>query len=188
MIDLQVRNHLVSLNKDAVSQKLWIQGAHDVSYPSQNTFFAVCSVALSCQSEILCIFYFCNLAHYKRSERIPSFSQAALTDLVNSLIVQLAFLIPERYKTSLDLSSVRFGRLRQDVLSLDDALNLLRDLHSLVPAYLHCVVSGLQDLEDRDDVQHARDLLCVLDALVDMHRNDAGAPSKRSRRNSQKGT
>ncbi|KAL8707817.1 MAG: hypothetical protein Q9225_007699, partial [Loekoesia sp. 1 TL-2023] len=151
MIDFQVQKRLVSWNKESNSNTLWIQGPYDVSSPSQNTLTAVCMVALSRQSDIPCISHFCNINPPAHSPNSRSSHQGALMDMVKSLVIQMAFLIPATFVTTIDFSSQRLEKLRQDALSIDDALNLLRDLRSLAPPYLHCVIDGAQDLEDRDD-------------------------------------
>lgn len=47
-------------------------------------------------------------------------------------------------------------------------MELLRDLRSLVSPYLHCVISGVECLEDRNDEAQIRNLSCVLDTLTNM--------------------
>lgn len=103
--------------------------------------------------------------------------QEALMDMVKSLTIQLAFLILGSFVTRVDFSSKRLGKLQQDALSVDDALNLLHGLRSLAPPYLHCVVDGVQDLEDRDDLQQTRNFSYLLNTLVTMHENNAAATS-----------
>ena len=51
-------------------------------------------------------------------------------------------------------------------------VQLLSDLRSVGPPYLHCVISGIEVLEDRDDMQHTHDLFRVLDALTNIHERE----------------
>ena len=173
MIDPQVQSRILSWNKDKNSSNLWIQGPHDVSNLSQNTLTAVCLVALSRQNDIPCIFYFCNLNTNETGTSASPIHREVLKDMVESLIVQLALFLPERIVTEVDLSSKRFESLQSDTFSIKDAIQQLCDLRSLVPQYLHWIISGVQHLEDRDDVEHTRDLLCVLDTLASMQERNA---------------
>lgn len=88
--------------------------------------------------------------------------------MAKSLTIQLVCLLPATILSTLDLSSDRFEKLQHDSGSLDDAVELLRDLRSLVPPYLHCIVSGFEGLEDRDDKEQTRNLSYVLNTLTSM--------------------
>ncbi|KAL8744862.1 MAG: hypothetical protein Q9190_002936 [Brigantiaea leucoxantha] len=100
-----------------------------------------------------------------------------LLDMVKSLIVQLALLLPERFVTRLDLSSARFQKLH-GACGIEDTILLLRDLRSLIPKYFHCIICGLQELEDRNDAQLSRDLLHVVTTLATLHEDKAMSVSR----------
>ncbi|KAI4139375.1 MAG: hypothetical protein L6R39_006320 [Caloplaca ligustica] len=177
MIDAQVQRRLLQWNKDPNNRNLWIQGPYEVSNPSQNTLTAVCLVALSRQNDIPCVFYSCALTPENRGHNAQWSSGRALSDMVKSLAVQLIFLLPEKFISTRNFALDRFERLQHELLDIDDTLDLLQDLRSLVPPYLHCVVSGVQYLEDRDDKQHSRNLLRVLSTLTGQHKQSAEAAS-----------
>lgn len=101
--------------------------------------------------------------------------------MVKSLAVQLVFLLPQLFMSTRDFALNRFERLQHNILDIDDILDLLQDLWSLVPPYLHCVISGVQHLEDREDEQHSRNLLRVLSVLTGEHKHSAEADSHMNR-------
>ncbi|KAL9045746.1 MAG: hypothetical protein Q9214_001262 [Letrouitia sp. 1 TL-2023] len=173
MIDLEVQKHLRFWSKEPILNGLWIQGPHDVLNPSQNTLTAVFLVALSKKNGIPCVFYFCDLTAHTSSGSPQTYCQRALMKMVKSLTIQVASLIPASFGTTLDLSLARLEKLREDALKIDEVLNLFGDLRSLAPPYLHCVISGLQDLEDRDDVKQTQNLSCVLTTLTRIRKIDA---------------
>jgi hypothetical protein len=55
MTHTEIKDHISAWIKASTNRRLWIQGPHDVSNPSQNTLTAVCLVALSNQNDIPCI-------------------------------------------------------------------------------------------------------------------------------------
>jgi hypothetical protein len=102
-------------------------------------------------------------------------------DMLKSLIVQMVLFMPEIVDTLFDLSPARFKTLELEAFSVDETLQLLSDLRSVGPPYLYCVISGIEVLEDRDDMQHTHDLFRVLDTLTSIHeRETAIAPGEAS--------
>ena len=167
-VDSQIRNRLLSWTEDVKSNRLWIQGPSGTPQPSQNRLTAVCLTALSRQNHIPCISYFCSPDH-SRPMCAASYNDA-LKAMLASLITQLTLLLPDNFTTLLDLSSARFDALKSDDNPLwNSGLELLYDLRTLAPKYLHCIVDGIQVLENRSDFQHTQNLsnlilkLCTLD-------------------------
>ncbi|KAL8649651.1 MAG: hypothetical protein Q9210_004275 [Variospora velana] len=175
MIDAEVQRQLFQWNKDPSFNNLWIQGPHEVSNPSQNTLAAVCLVALSRQNDIPCVFFFCALTPVDRGDNGQWSTERALMNMVKSLAIQLIFLLPETFVSMRNLSLNRFERLQNDLLGIEGTLDLLQDLRSLVPPYLHCVISGIEHLEDRGDEQHSRNLLRVLSTVTGGYKHSARA-------------
>jgi len=162
-IHAQVHGRLLRWTKEPRRDRLWIQGPHGVSSPSQNTLTAVSLVALSRQTEIPCLWYFCSL---KNGPPAAPFSYpGALMDMLRSLITQLALLLPDQFSSLSDLSSTRLSRLERDDVTVEDALDLLRDLRMLAPSYLHCIIDSVQILENRNDPQYTQSFLRVLARL-----------------------
>ncbi|KAI4145955.1 MAG: hypothetical protein LQ341_002229 [Variospora aurantia] len=174
MIDVEVQRRLLQWNRDPGFNNLWIQGPHEVSNPSQNTLAAVCLVALSRQNDIPCVFFFCALTPVDWGDNGQSSTERALMDLVKSLAIQLIFLLPETFVSMRNLSLNRFERLQDGLLGIEGTLDLLQDLRSLVPPYLHCVISGIEHLEDRGDEQHSRKLQRVLSTVIGGYQHSAG--------------
>lgn len=169
MVHTEIKSHITAWIRSATHRRLWIQGPHDVSSPSQNTLTAVCLVALSSQKDIPCISYFCDMRLGESPENAIFYRRQELIDMLRSLIVQMVLIMPEVVDTLLDFSPARFETLEQEAFSIDDVIQLLYDLRSVGPPYLHCIISGIEVLEDRDDIQHTQDLLRVLDAFTTIH-------------------
>ncbi|KAI4167237.1 MAG: hypothetical protein LQ343_007373 [Gyalolechia ehrenbergii] len=87
---------------------------------------------------------------------------------IHELYVVVFEFLTEKFTSWSRSSWKRFEKLQHDSGSLDDAVELLRDLRSLVPPYLHCIVSGFEGLEDRDDKEQTRNLSYVLNTLTSM--------------------
>ncbi|CAJ2509403.1 Uu.00g144290.m01.CDS01 [Anthostomella pinea] len=169
-IDHHVKRRIDAWTTSQQSDSIWLQGPHEISHPSQNTLTAVCLVALSNNSDIPCLSYFCSLeVHASGHPRIPS-CRDMLLDLVKSFIVQLLLLLPEQVGDTTSLSPERFAKLVDPGVELDDALSLLHDLRAHAPPYLHCVIEAAQEVEDRSDSKHTRNLLRVLRELVESPR------------------
>lgn len=175
MIDVEVQRRLLQWNRDPGFNNLWIQGPHEVSNPSQNTLAAVCLVVLSRQNDIPCVFFFGALTPVDWGDNGQSSTERALMDMVKSLTIQLIFLLPETFVSMRNLSLNRFERLQNGLLGIEDTLELLQDLRSLLPPYLHCIISGIEHLEDRGDEQHSRKLLRVLSTVIGGYQHSARA-------------
>ena len=138
MTHTEIKDHITAWIKAFTDRRLWIQGPHDVSNPSQNTLTAACLVALSNKNDIPCISHFCNLCLGESPESAVSTLRQELMDMLKSLIVQMVLIMPGIVDTQLDLSPARFKTLELEAFSVDDALQLLSDLRSVGPPYLHC--------------------------------------------------
>lgn len=78
----------------------------------------------------------------------------ALVSMVYSVIIQLIWLLPEKFSTGIDLSPDRFRLLDRSIEMLPRALLLMEDLLTIVPRLLVVILDGLQLCEDgRDDEQ-----------------------------------
>ncbi|KAI1131428.1 hypothetical protein F5Y10DRAFT_233646 [Nemania abortiva] len=159
------------------SDKLWIQGLHEVSHPSQNTLTSVGLVALANNSRIPCLSYFCSLGVYDSPETSSMSCEEMLRDLLKSLIVQLLLMLPNDIETTMpNLSTRRFERLLDPHFNVEEAVLLFRDLRGLGPSYMHCVIDAIQELEDRSDSAHTKNLLRVLREIA----NPFGGSDKHS--------
>ena len=163
MIDTQVRNHLLLWTEGTKPDRLWIQGPSGTSRPSQNQLTAVCLTALSRQNKIPCISYFC--CPNQGRTMFKAFHSDALKEMLGSIVTQPTLLLPERFTSSLDLSPTRYAILKSENPRIESFLELLRDLRTLGPKHLHCILDGVQILENRSEPQHTRDLLSLMHTL-----------------------
>lgn len=166
-VDSEVKRRIDDWIVDPLGKTIWIQGPHDVARGSQNTLTAACLIALSGQSSIPSIFYFCSLKAPPYSASSCLSCKEVLSDMIKSLTVQLLLLAPENIITELDLSSSRLAQLLDPNLGAEAALQIFIDVRTLAPPYLHCMVEGAQELEDRADPRHTGVLFRALHELTD---------------------
>lgn len=164
-IDDQVKRRIDTWITNPCCEALWILGPHDVSHPSQNTLTAVCLIALSSRHDVPSLSYFCSLRTLSSlGSRLTH--KEILLDMIKSFIVQLLLRCPEHIATELDLSSSRFSMLMEPDVDIGMALELFFDVRTLAPRYMHCVIEAVQELEDRGDAQHTRQLQRALREIV----------------------
>lgn len=165
LVDRQVHRQLTVWLKDLTSRNLWIQGPHDVAKPSQNSMTAVSIVALSHENSIPTVSHFCSLSF----DNDPQLTRReALRAMLTSIIAQFVLFLPARGSTSTNLSVARFSSMAQNTPSIDELLQLIRDLRMAGPRYLHCVIDSIQTLEDRSDPAYTRDLLLTIATFCEL--------------------
>ena len=168
VVDARVADGLQSWTKSSKADKLWIQGPHDTTRPSQSTLTAVSLVALAKRHNIPIISYFCSIA--ESNSPGASMLSDSLSEMVSSLIVQMVPHLPSQFRSELDLSPSRLGLVTQGSGSISEKLDLLSDLRSLLPKFVICIIDCLQILEDRSDRPHTLLLrqvihrICTLDS------------------------
>lgn len=165
LVERQVHRQLTSWLQDFSSRNLWIQGPHGVPKPSQNSMTAVSIVALSHQNNIPTISYFCSL-NYETQSRLTR--RGALRAMLTSIIAQFVLFLPARGSTSVNFSLARFSSITQQTSTIDELLQLIRDLRMAGPRYLHCIIDNIQVLEDRSDPAYTRDLLMTIATLCEL--------------------
>ena len=166
-VDNQVKRHIDDWIINPLGKAIWIQGPHDVSRGSQNTLTAACLIAVSGQNSVPCIFYFCSLKTPPYSEPSCLSCQEILLDMIKSFTIQLLLLAPENIITELDLSPSRLAKLLDPNLDIKATLQIFLDVRTFAPPYLHCIVEGVQELEDRTDTGHTRFLFRALHEIID---------------------
>ncbi|KAF3401079.1 hypothetical protein DPV78_004951 [Talaromyces pinophilus] len=175
LVEQQIQRQLTVWLKDLSSRNLWIQGPHGVAKPSQNSMTAVSIVAVSHENNIPTISYFCSLSfdndpHLTRRE--------ALRAMLTSIIAQFVLFLPARGSTSMNLSVARFSSMAHNTPSIDELLQLIRDLRMAGPRYLHCIIDNIQILEDRSDPAYTRDLLLTIATFCELA-SDVAPPQTR---------
>lgn len=176
-VNPRVRQRIADWTSSGRSETLWVQGPRGVHSPSLNTLTAVCLLALSSRNEIPCLSYFCTLSSANAPSASELSPQKTLSNLIKSVITQIVLLLPDHLLTSSDLSPNRFKQLIKDEkdFDFDHALQLLHDLRSLIPAYLHCIIDGAQMLEDRENSLHTHHLQRALEELISVPWSEAEA-------------
>ncbi|KAI0141733.1 hypothetical protein GGR57DRAFT_508995 [Xylariaceae sp. FL1272] len=146
----------------ATSRTLWIDGPSVSLADFDNPLSSLASsvVELAEKAHVPVVSYFCNL---RRGETLQAGNdtreiQACLA-LTFALVRQLLELLEPQFETKVDLSEPRFSLLDGCILSWPEIIRLFRDLLSLMPDTLLCVIDGLHWLDDRST--H-----CYLDELV----------------------
>ncbi|KIW73051.1 hypothetical protein, variant [Phialophora macrospora] len=177
LLDSGVANRLQSWTKSDEADRLWIQGPRDTTRPSQNTLTAISLVALAKRHDIPLISYFCAIADDRHGAGLLPDS---LAEMVSSLILQMVAQLPSQFTTGLDLSPARLGLVDKSVGSISEKLDLIRDLRSLLPKFVICIIDCLQILEDRKDRAHTRLLQQVVYCLCtfDSDHEDAKTSTK----------
>jgi hypothetical protein len=165
LVERQVHRQLTFWLQDLSSRNLWIQGPHGVVKPSQNSMTAFSIVALSHENNIPTVSYFCSL----RYDSYPELTRRdALRAMLTSILAQFVLFLPTRGSTSVNLSLARFSSMAQKTPSIDELLRLIRDLRKAGPRYLHCIIDGIQILEDRSDPAYTKDLLLTIATLCEL--------------------
>ena len=135
-------------------QTLLIQGPFQASFPSRYTLMSAYLVSTARKADIPVIQYFLQHPGDRQTSTSGSDSDDETDNtaddgarLVYSLISQLLeFLPPGALESEFDFSSTRFASLSTSAEPLPVAISLLRDLLSIGPPLLFCVIDGLQFL------------------------------------------
>jgi len=124
------------------SRTLWIYGPSTTATPSdlsRTTSYVVSTVN---RLKIPLIAHSC--------QRLASKTDSLML-MAYSLVRQLIWLLPDKFRSNKDFGSSRFGLLNGHVDSLAKALVLIEDLLSMMPELLICVIDGFQFLDDDEE-------------------------------------
>ncbi|KAK8121709.1 hypothetical protein PG984_010379 [Apiospora sp. TS-2023a] len=131
-VDIQIKRRLEAWTSGLASNRIWIQGPHNVSHPSQNTLTAACLVGLANNAKVPCISYFASLQSRDPRGAYPS-TPEILLDMVKSLIIQLLLL--QQPNMTLGTQLMVFEKLLVRV-DLDNLRKVLREIINLGEAQL----------------------------------------------------
>ena len=127
------------------SRMLWIYGPPHTTKASDLSLTSAFVVSMITRSKLPLVAHRCQ----NSGSEIE-----ALISMIYSMLIQLIWLLPEKFSTDVDLSSDRFNQLDRSIGTLPHALLLMEDLLTLVPQLLVVVLDGVQLCEDgRDDEQ-----------------------------------
>ncbi|KAK7961727.1 uncharacterized protein PG986_002552 [Apiospora aurea] len=181
-VEIQVKRRLETWTSSLDSNRIWMQGPHDASHPSQNTLTAACLVGLANHNKIPFISYFGSLQQERDMYGRYLSPPEILLDMVKSLIVQL-LLIQDDPSTIVEVLTRDFEKLLGSAVDLDVPLDILRRLRALVPPYLLCVIESVQILEDRSNTSHTESLHKVLREVINL-----GQPQHHTQPQASEGT
>ncbi|KAI1643480.1 uncharacterized protein F4817DRAFT_368391 [Daldinia loculata] len=164
-----IKNRIYDWATSSHQDAIWIQGPHGAPYPSQNTLTAIFIKALSKDLEIPCVSYFCSLRLHGvplGQDGLSTLScQELLLEMVKSIVAQLANFLPRLIFRGVDPSIARIVSLINPEADISVALEILREIRNAAPLRLHCIIEGVQLLEDRSNLRHTQNLRRTLHEL-----------------------
>ena len=160
----EVLQRLVEWTKDDSSGRLWIDGptieAEDVDNPL--SILAAKFLDLASQSNVPTISYFCELRRGERPRSGVSRELQSVIALISAIIRQMIELLLPRFEVEIDLSEARFSLLDGRPESWGEAIAMVKDLTTLIPDKVLCIIDGLHWIDDRSTETKMRDLVQML--------------------------
>jgi hypothetical protein len=143
---------------------LWISGpTTEVSdFDNYLSRLAAKFTLLADQSDVPLVSYFCQIIWREQCRGTNTRESQAMIAMLYALLWQLAELLPQSLETNADLSESRFQRLDGTVETWEDALLVLRDLMTLIPKLILCVLDGVHLLDDRSTNRYLKKMFQVL--------------------------
>ncbi|KAK8016969.1 hypothetical protein PG993_015158 [Apiospora rasikravindrae] len=174
-VDIQIQRRLKLWASSLTFDRIWVQGPHDISHPSQNMLTTACMVGLANSAKIPCISYLGSLQSRDLRGTCSS-PPELLLNMIKSFIVQL-LLLQEDPNMHIVPPLSSFEQLMEPTNNdLDTALSLLQELQVLVPPYLLCVIESVQVLENRSDGAHTQNLRRVVREVVNLGQTQPPSP------------
>ena len=121
------------------SRTVWLYGPANARMPSEISSTSAYVVSMMESMKVPLIAHRCRP---QESETV------ALISMIYSLILQLVWLLPEKFSSDRRFHGSRFAVLDGSINSLESALILFEDLLAQAPRILVCVVDGIQMIED----------------------------------------
>ena len=150
------------------SEILWVAGPDDHCYPSKMSAIAATMVKLFAEAKPMVIFHFCDLPNLRTIPDGKSIEGIGLISMVYSMIQQLIEHLPPQFDASNDFGLNRFTPLDGNISTLDDALELFRDLITLCLPYIVFIVDGIERLDYRKGQQGCKEFVNTLRQLKTM--------------------
>ena len=164
-IHMEIFNRIQDWNSAPTSQSLWIQGSFQAPTPSQYTLLSAYIISIAQRASVPIISYFCQHdvePHTCSNDKRSCVSQSGMISMIYTLINQLSSLIPDDFRSHSDFSSTSFQSLDGTDSSIPHAISLLRNLLSVGPYMLFCVVDGLQTLENPANMIFLKEFIDVI--------------------------
>lgn len=135
-------------------------------YNSPESFLAAKFVEFASSSKVPVISYFCELRRGEDLHEDNTPEVQGVISLAYSLLRQMIELVPMEFESSSDFSRETFEELDGTLLTWAAFKSLFRDVQSILPGKLYCVVDGVQWFDDSST------LMCM-EELVDLLRHDS---------------
>lgn len=110
------------------------------------TSIAAKFVGMVAAHQLNVISYFCEVPRTTRGPHTPE-TEGAIS-LLYAILRQLVETLPPRLETTADLSESRFAKLDGSMNTWTEAIELLRDLLSVLSGIVFCVIDGIHWLDD----------------------------------------
>lgn len=159
-------------------QTLWVQAPMGIATPSQYTLISACIIERARQAGFPVAFYFGqpNNDFHPDDHEEEDVRDNGLIRMIYSLIAQILEFIPQRFHSGLDFSGSRFSYLDGTTTSLTEAICVLKNLMTVAPHMLFCIVDGLQLLEGDVDGSKAAFLKQCVEILQGLGMSEARKP------------
>jgi hypothetical protein len=170
-LENKISSHLKEWTVASESALLSIAGSSNARLrSSQTTSLAAMYVEYAAKSELPVISYFCELSRNESLREGNTREAQALVALVSSLIRQLVELISPQFESEYDFIE-RFKQLDGTLKTWKIFSDILKDLLSLTPKVLFCVIDGFQWLDDNSTQTALKDLVKILRGSSVLHPN-----------------
>lgn len=144
------------------SRLLWLEGPVMEVDELENPFTAIAAkfIHLAKMHHLNVISYFCELS--RQGPEQHESEQSATISLLYALLRQLIEILSPRLETTVDLTEERFNELNGTLDTWSKATALLRDVLSVTPGIVFCVIDGLHWLDSRSTDGPLAELISVL--------------------------
>lgn len=161
---LQVDTRVFSTLRDWTAGKgtrcIWLQGPAHVPSPSQINLTAIALAGTASNSGVLAQLFLCGFVRGRRLSAQQNLRRAVL-----SMIVQNMITLPEAFSSGHDFSPERVESCTGQRSSISDAIDLLKQVNTIVSSPAMRIIDDFQALEDRSDLEHTRALAALVDIL-----------------------
>ncbi|KAJ4355595.1 uncharacterized protein N0V89_003615 [Didymosphaeria variabile] len=142
---------LAEWTKDFASPRMLCISSNDFSgndFNAPQSMLAAQFIDFASVSKVPVISYFCEIRRREKLRGNNSPEVQGFVSLVYGLLRQMIELLPMEFETSRDFSKERFAELDGTLLTWGVFKGLFRDVQSVLPGKVYCVIDGVQWLDD----------------------------------------
>lgn len=143
----EVTTRLSEWSQGLAPPMLWLEGLTLEMDDFENPLTSIAAkvVAMVTAHQLNTISYFCEVPRTSRGIDTPE--AEGVINLLYALLRQMVEMLPPRLDTTVDLSRERFEMLDGSLSTWKEAIELFRDLVSVLSGVVFCVVDGLHWLD-----------------------------------------